>query len=540
MIPNDRRRWSCLAVALVLGGLAGCVPLINPRVHEPNYRSPEQPAAGYSTAQDWCPQGQDYDPGICTSLAYAYNYQLRFAKAAAADASFRSATGALAIPVGAAALYYGVTRVGTPQRVAGMSVTGAALYSSATWLTSTTKQKVYLAGSQATLCAMYAASPFLLTQVERTRFNAEIDALAGSDQQLATAIDTIAAQDDGSTDFTRLLARARSVHQDASNLLGEAYEIDAAIARAGFVLRNRVDMIAAKVQDQLVDQAPSLESLLSLIGNMDKTANSFAHATLQAPAAPAAQPTNPNAIVAHGKLMASPGMDDLRRKIDATESALLVLRPEVTRHAALRTVASDIDACQPAGAQNGFAVNPDVRTATVVKDKTLRFAVTNKVAVPTITVTGTNTDAIEAHTEVEGGNFAVVVKGVKAVSDGTPILVIRDGTGAEFRETAITVTDSAPAPVTKTAAPAPASPTYACDNASIAADASQIKTIQGGLRMCSVLADPTQAGVLGPQTRSAIRQYEKAAGQPETGCVTSVLLMAMTTAYASNPCPPAP
>jgi hypothetical protein len=421
-----------------------------------------------------------------------------------------------------------------------MSVTGAALYTSASWLTSTTKQKVYLAGSQATLCAMYAAGPFLLTKADRDGFDHAIQALAGDDLQLEASINTAARYSEGDAGLSKLLVQARDLHQDAANLLGEAYDIEAAIARAGFVLRNRVDMIAAKVQDQLVDQAPSLESLLSLIGNMDKVANSFAHATLQAPAAQGNAKTGAGTGTAQGRSMdATAAMADLQRKVDAAQSTLLVLRPQVTRHAALRTAASDIDACQPAGAQNGFAVNPDVRSATVVKDKTLRFAVTNKVAVPTLTVTGTNTDAIEAHTEVDGANFAVVVKGVKAVSSGTPILVIRDGTGTQFRETAITVAEGSTMSSSPPSTPAPSTPKaadYSCDNPSIAANAAQIKTIQGGLKMCAVVADPAQAGVLGPQTRTAIQQYEKAAGQPETGCVTSVLLASMTAANAANPC----
>ncbi|MEO7323395.1 MAG: hypothetical protein ABIW82_01050 [Dokdonella sp.] len=539
MFPNVRRHATCFMSVFALCALAGCT-MFNPRVREPNYAKPEQRASDYSTPTDWCPVAVAtnglFDASLCTSLAYAYNYQLRFSKAAATDATFRTTAGALAIPIGAAALYYGVTGIGTPHRIAGLSVGGAALYSSATWLSSTPKQKIYMAGAQATLCAMYAAGPFLLREDARARFDTEIDALSNADQKLVAVIDRAAAQSDGGA-LAAALSQARSVHQDASNLLGEAYEIAGAIARAGFVLRNRVDMIAAKVQDQLVDQEPSLQSLLSLIGSMNQTANTFAHATLQAPTPTT---TAKDGIQAHGAPMLSRRLlDDLAAAVADVQSALLILRPDVTRHAELRTVASSINACQPAGAEHGFSVSPDVRAASVAKDKTLRFSVTNKVAVPTIAITGINADAIEAHTEVDGSNFAVIVKGVKVVADGSPILVIRDGTGIEFRETAISVTDAA-APTTPatTPAPKPAAVQYpACDNGAITADADKIKTIQHGLGLCSEIADAKQAGVLGPKTRTAIAQYQAAAAQTATGCVSSVLLMTMSQRIATNdPC----
>lgn len=541
MLPNDRRRVVCFTLTFVLSSLAGCT-MLNPRVREPNYANPKDRALDYSTADEWCPSqvatNGKFDPSLCTSLAYAYNYQLRFSKAAATDATFRNTAGALAIPIGAAALYYGVTGIGTPHRIAGLSVGGATIYSSASWLTSTPKQKVYMAGAEATLCAMYAAAPFLLTEDWRARFSQETDKLFDADQQLASVIDRAVLLEDGSVVLAKALMQARSAHQDASNLLGEAYEIEGAIARAGFVLRNRVDMIAAKVQDQLVDQEPSLQSLLSLIGNMDQTANTFAHATLQAPAVTTKEDESKGPAAEGAPMDTLKIVYDLTAAVATVQSALLILRPDVARHTELRTVASAINACRPAGAERGFSVSPDVRAASVAKDKSLRFAVTNKVAVPTIAVTGTNTDAIDAHIEVDGSNFAVVVKGIKAVSDGSPILVIRDGTAVEFRETAVTVTDTPPATTAPPTKKSAATQYPACDNSAIAGDPDKIMTIQHGLGLCAEIADTNQAGVLGPKTRAAITQFETDAKQTATGCVTSALQLAMSQRIAAkDPCP---
>ena len=244
-MSNARLPRLCLAAALVLL-VSGCT-LVNPHVKwPPPTTSPKQASQ----------VDLDY------AIDYADSAKAAYRKALGTQSKLTSWLGVGLIPLAAASLGLGITG-GPPAAIAGLAATGAAAYATGTWLSSKPAQRAYVAGFNATGCAVSAVVPLVDVETRRPEIEQAIASVDSRVSAVETAVGIARARLTTVKERTCDQAARRSVAQlmaEASREIDAGRELVTAAtdtrtkarkmlheaAVAGLSLKEAVDRIAAR------------------------------------------------------------------------------------------------------------------------------------------------------------------------------------------------------------------------------------------------------------------------------------------------------
>jgi hypothetical protein len=277
-----RRIGGVLVAVALLAVTSGCAGIVNPHV------SWDRKVAQGSTVD--LNQAVDYADRAKDAYREALGNQSRLA----------SWLGIGLIPLMAAAAGLGVTG-GPATAIAATTMAGAAGYGVGVWLYSKPYQRAWVAGYNATSCAVSAVIPLRDVYGLKEEIKKHLDNL---DTARNEVVGTRKALDDAITSAIRgdaTLADDETI-QVAKDLLKEADDLvataDATRSKsrkmlvqadtAGMQLKEAVDRIYGQVAGQVVETGQDLQALASIIGGLAQTYKSFTAVTesLKPPAAP--------------------------------------------------------------------------------------------------------------------------------------------------------------------------------------------------------------------------------------------------------------
>ena len=314
------RLWLSAALVVLV---SGCT-LVNPHVKWPPPTTPPRQASQVDL---------DY------AIDYADNAKAAYRKALGNQSKLTSWLGVGLIPLAAASLGLGITG-GPPAAIAGLAATGAAGYATGTWLSSKPAQRAYVAGYNATSCAVSAVVP--LVDVENRRSAIE-QAIASVDTRVS-AVET--AMGIARARLTTVQEKHPKPPEELAQLMAEARrEIDAGrelvtsandtrtkarkmlheAAVAGLSLKEAVDRIAGQVSAALVETGPDLQSLAAIINGLAGSYGQFAR--VPETAKPAARGAEPQSDL----VRTDEDIRSLRQALDALRSEMGQLRIAVAQ-----------------------------------------------------------------------------------------------------------------------------------------------------------------------------------------------------------------
>ncbi|MEE9910598.1 MAG: hypothetical protein K4571_02640 [Deltaproteobacteria bacterium] len=248
-----------IAVAAVM--LAGC-SLINPHIQ---LKPPSCAIASQCTLEE--------------GIQYAESAKVAYMNAIGCQSAFVSLLGIGIIPVTATALGLGITGQGATA-ITVLGLTAASGYAAGTWLYSKPNQRAWLVGYNATTCAVDAVVPLLYVEKKKDEIKEKKekldDALAVVPEKIRNVRDKLA-EVEGKTgpELDELRKSGDQRVREAEKLLNDAGETNRAAekmlleaATAGESLKQTVDKIRGKVSQQIIESAPDMQALVSLIGGM--------------------------------------------------------------------------------------------------------------------------------------------------------------------------------------------------------------------------------------------------------------------------------
>src|SRR5262249_750008 len=250
------------ALLLVAFAVSGCT-LINPHV------TWKHPKAASPTSED----------KLRWSIAYADNAKAAYQDALGTQSSLGAWLGIGLVPLAAAAAGLGIMG-GEPAAIAALGLTGAAAYGVGTWLNSKPAQRAWVAGYNATTCAVDAILPLLVIEDEMATIQNDIAAIDTTEVERRTRnLDRFHNREDlqkewrdqadaAKTSAETLVAGAKSVKATANETLVDA-------RGAGRRLKEAVDNISGKVSAALVENGPDLQALSSIIGGLSRSYGQF-------------------------------------------------------------------------------------------------------------------------------------------------------------------------------------------------------------------------------------------------------------------------
>jgi len=221
--------------------LCGC-SILNPHVTPENYIQ-----TGTTTTE-----ATKYAGDLDGAISYANSWRVAYYQAVGNDSLLRNGVALSLVPIGAVSLYRGITSTGGKNSIAALGLTGASIYGVGSYLESSPRQRVYLAGSQAIGCALLAVRPLLMYQTEYTTLVQNIGAVT----RTMTAISLQIANVQALADAVRTevpsqavtLARADSTIAIANDLVANARTTIHSgnvflknVQQSGFTLRIAVD-----------------------------------------------------------------------------------------------------------------------------------------------------------------------------------------------------------------------------------------------------------------------------------------------------------
>jgi hypothetical protein len=389
--------------------------------------------------------------GMSEAVCYVNGYRTAYKNAVGNDALLRNVTGTVLIPVSAAALYLGLTNNDATKSIAALALSGASLFGLSSFLQSTPRQKVYMAGSQAMGCALLAMRPFMLPQSEYGKL---VDALG-------TLYTQINITSDRRNEVKRTLSspEADAAVSAADELIAEARQTFAAgsklrreTAAAGFTLTVAADNIADKVDILLIDTEPDLNSLLGITANLGTTAAALAPGplgrrttTTLAGRAGIAPQTKPSEAV---KTLEASELEDLRAqtsKLRADTDAVGVIVNEAAVTADLQTT---IEGCKVEPAGGSLVVQPADPQQTMEAGKTKRFAVYGGSGVPRAALIGDTLPGADIKPGIQDGTAVFDLGTTKEGGPGTLTVAFSDATGQSRTTIRVTVEGGQQPPLT--------------------------------------------------------------------------------------------
>jgi hypothetical protein len=237
---KSRRPWALGAFILAL--LSGC-SVLNIDV---------QPDAAVTTAYL-------ADPSLDNAINYANELRSEYFNKVNIDAELTTGSGLALIPIGALALFYGISGASKDVPLA-LGIGGAGLYTGASFLHSQPRQLIYAAGANAVTCAIAIMDPLSLSSAEWSAFQADILALVRDTSALRQALNPFVDRVGPEIDYAKtVLARAEAT-------IDQANRTNAAIAQAGRTLFNSVQMIRGLVNRAIISNQPNLDVLMASLG----------------------------------------------------------------------------------------------------------------------------------------------------------------------------------------------------------------------------------------------------------------------------------
>ena len=279
------------------------------------------------------------------------------------------------IPLSAAGLAVGITSgggAGTRDALTAIGAGAATLLGLGSIFIDQGRQRVYLAGEIAVTCAVLAVRPALVT-----------DAVFKTQEVQLETLGAALAEAEGSAS-PGLLQKARTMLASGSLLL-------ARISTSGFVLRQELQVINAKVSEQLLRTEPDVAAVLAVATGMQGQAR----------------------LIAPG--FGGAGVSSQSRGDPAWElrSAMDVVAPWLENATAVERAFAEVPNCSPQG-----VLGPKLITASDVIDAkrgdTLVLRLHSSGQIPAVTVDGPT--GITAAPQIRNG--AVVIEAVVAASAG--------------------------------------------------------------------------------------------------------------------------
>jgi hypothetical protein len=221
---------------------------------------------------------------LVLAIRYADSAKKNYHDALGNQSRLNSWLGVGLIPLAAAATGVGI--VGGPAvAITTLGLTGAAGYGIGTWLTSKPSQRAWVAGFNATSCAIDVLIPLLPIEKKLDEFENEIKGIAINIRLVTSNISALDEARDNAVKSANLAAvvkeaeavRAEAVALIASGRLAEtkARELYVDAYTAGQRLKEAVDRISGQVSLSLVENGRDLQALSSIIGGLGQLYNQF-------------------------------------------------------------------------------------------------------------------------------------------------------------------------------------------------------------------------------------------------------------------------
>jgi len=323
-----RRDVGIVVALVVLVVTSGCSGIVNPYV-------------------SWDRRvGQGDTVSINQAVIYADRAKDAYRDALGNQSKLASWLGIGLIPLMAAAAGLGITG-GPPAAIAATTLAGAAGYGVGVWLYSKPSQRAWVAGYNATSCAVSAVIPLRDVYQRRSDILANVavldakrDAATVAKRELETAIAAAIGLENSEQvvrgnqllkDVDDLLATSASTRSNARRLLVQA-------DTAGMLLKEAVDRIYGQVAAQLVETSQDLQALASIVGGLAQTYKGFSSVV------ESVKPPPPPGTKAQGAGQAPlTGTERMDRLMDVTKASerLETAMRELTN--ANRALSDDVD-----------------------------------------------------------------------------------------------------------------------------------------------------------------------------------------------------
>jgi len=228
---------------------------------------------------------------LSQAVAYADKAKAAYKEALGNQSRLASWLGIGIIPLAAAAGGLGVTG-GPPTAIAATGFAGIAAYGIGTWLYSKPYQRAWVAGYNATSCAVDAVLPLRYVESKKSLIESAIVELDTKRDRVVSAINKLRVEMSAApTSPASELKDARSAVTEADDLLAStaitranAIKMLQEVDTAGPRLKEAVDRISGQVSGLLVETGPDLQALASIVGGLAQGYKSFV-------AAPEPKPT---------------------------------------------------------------------------------------------------------------------------------------------------------------------------------------------------------------------------------------------------------
>lgn len=234
----------------------------------------------------WKPSEKAKGMALENAIAYADEAKAAYKRALGQQSQLASWLGIGLIPLGAAALGLGITG-GNPAAVTALGLMGASGYGVGTWLYSKPQQRAWVAGYNATTCAVDAVLPLLYVERNRTAIDADVGGLDTAIANLNASLGEVRARllDIGDkppgaiSDLVNLaLQRVRegdALRATAHETRGKAEKMRQEAATAGASLKEAVDRISGQVSAQMVEAGPDIQILAGIVNGLAQSYGQF-------------------------------------------------------------------------------------------------------------------------------------------------------------------------------------------------------------------------------------------------------------------------
>lgn len=442
---NGRLRIAAAGLTACLALASGGCSLLNPYVRAPELDAGDAGAAGLPASD------RPHNRALLAAVKVAAAQRKAYYDAVSDRAKLRNGMPLLLVPLGAAALYKGLSSPGgesTRRILLQEGLVGASIYGVGSYYTSSAREQTYLAGAKALSCSLYAATPFFLPDELAERLGAaKLDALSvqvakvrGLKDRVRAAADALGTDAGTRVTLGALADRATSSIDAATELLRRAAETQAALDDVGARLRAMVETVVVEVAVQIARTEPDPSAVLTIVAGLPATAKKFASGGTFAAASPEAAQAPGGAVTSAG--------------VPATELAAAVndLDPQAaTVRFALDTLAQRVravpalDTCRVQLAQGSIDITPDDGVEMGV-GQTRQFVIRSSAGIPSVEWVGAIHPRVDWTKSLAGESMVVQVIYKEAV-DGISQVTFQAATRELKKQVAIAL---APATTPKT------------------------------------------------------------------------------------------
>lgn len=407
-----RRQFICVSSSLVflISGCSLINPHVTPEMDRPTFSA--QPSKTAGKAPELPPI--EFAGGVGTAIDYANSWRQAYYDAVGDQSKLKNGIALVAVPAAATALYFGISGDAGRDVITGLATGVAGMLGLGSFLESSDRQKVYLAGSQALGCVILASAPLLVPKDQFEQFREDVDGtlpgselaalkgnqaglaaaekiaqdnsltgkLADTQVKLADVVAAVAALRKVKSDHPALqdaetqMTAARQLIADSSGTVGVAAAYIARILGAEPEIIARVDDVVAKVSVEIVKTEPNIAAITQITGGLSNAAGRIVN--IPAPKAVGASATPPvsNKSQSAGNPTLEELLDQLTGNLSAAldrlriSSAALVastarVRGFLTAQDERARVVGKIEACGLDNLAIGVTINPAVTEVTL-------------------------------------------------------------------------------------------------------------------------------------------------------------------------------